>query len=395
MNNRFLLATLAAALVFLAPAPAPAQSLTLTAPNQSGLAWSGAEDIAWTAGTSGWAPGDVLTIELSDNGGSSYDFLLAMNIPYDLEIFRFHSSLFADGSSYRVRLSWTAGGGGSAESGYDFTIANPVTGTAYFVNDTDTALDVYCTAAGSDGNSGLSPASPRYTLQSIINGYNLGPGDVIFTDTGTWTLQTGISLTSADEGTSSGYLGLAGSPNGSLFIGTKLPASAPGFNAYISRYLDLSSFSLQSCTGQGLSINRGHYSQLHNISVTGSGKEGFKLDTANFVDITDLISSHNAGHGLYALNCNALTVSDSAFNDNGVAEENIQGLYLDNCDNSTFLSCSASGNYHGFYIASSEGLEIDNAFAENNDYIGIRLYSCTSSAVTNSFLQNNHQPQDR
>jgi hypothetical protein len=54
----------------------------------------------------------------------------------------------------------------------------------YYVNDTSTSGDVYCTAAGSTTNTGLDPASPLLYIQSVVDLYDLAQGDRIFVDTG-------------------------------------------------------------------------------------------------------------------------------------------------------------------------------------------------------------------
>jgi len=74
----------------------------------------------------------------------------------------------------------------------------------YYVNDVYTTGDVFCTAIGNDGNDGLSPATPKLTLASLLSTYVLGAKDTVFTDAGTYVTQQ--TFTGADEGAISGQL---------------------------------------------------------------------------------------------------------------------------------------------------------------------------------------------
>ncbi len=76
-------------------------------------------------------------------------------------------------------------------------------GETYYVNDASTAGDIYCSASGDAGNDGLSPGSPKANLQSILDDYDVNPGDTILVDTGTYVLNADI-VVSADDGGSGG-----------------------------------------------------------------------------------------------------------------------------------------------------------------------------------------------
>ena len=75
-----------------------------------------------------------------------------------------------------------------------------VPNTTYFVNDNSTTGDEYTTAAGSAGNTGLSPGSPLSSIQAVLNAFDLGPGDVIFVDTGSYAISTNIVIGAEDSG---------------------------------------------------------------------------------------------------------------------------------------------------------------------------------------------------
>jgi len=75
-------------------------------------------------------------------------------------------------------------------------VLNP--GAVYYVNDGFTTGDVFSTAPGAAGNTGLSQSSPMLSIQQVLNTYTLHPGDVILVDTGTYTSPT--TILAADQG---------------------------------------------------------------------------------------------------------------------------------------------------------------------------------------------------
>ena len=68
------------------------------------------------------------------------------------------------------------------------TISSAAFGTKWYVNDNSLTGDIYCTAVGGAGNSGLTAALPKSTLGATITAAS--NGDTIFIDAGTWVGQT-------------------------------------------------------------------------------------------------------------------------------------------------------------------------------------------------------------
>jgi hypothetical protein len=58
--------------------------------------------------------------------------------------------------------------------------------TAYYLNDDLDTNDVYTTAAGNDANSGTNSAAPMRTLTNLLAVHTLGPGDVVYIDSGVY-----------------------------------------------------------------------------------------------------------------------------------------------------------------------------------------------------------------
>jgi hypothetical protein len=84
----------------------------------------------------------------------------------------------------------------------------------YFVNDNSTNGDVYCTAVGDDDNDGLTPATPKASLQSIIDENELAKDDIVYVDAGTYTAGAPpILITQTDSGQSNMVVVIQGSTN--------------------------------------------------------------------------------------------------------------------------------------------------------------------------------------
>ncbi len=85
--------------------------------------------------------------------------------------------------------------------------------TVYYVNATDAGApsenSYYTLAQGSSTNTGLSPTSPLHSVQAVLNGYDVGPDDVIVVDSGSYSGATVINA--ADAGAA-----IWGSPGGSV-----------------------------------------------------------------------------------------------------------------------------------------------------------------------------------
>jgi parallel beta-helix repeat protein len=116
----------------------------------------------------------------------------------------------ANSGSYQ----WTIPNSLTAEGGYTISVTRNAAPTAvgvsspfiiqgavtsFYVNGSSTG-GIFTTAAGSDANSGLDPAHPKATIQALLAAYQLGEGDTIFVDQGTYNLSSNIVLTSANSG---------------------------------------------------------------------------------------------------------------------------------------------------------------------------------------------------
>ena len=174
-------------------------------------ATSGSDVVYWNAGN--YPPGATVRIELSRASGSNGTWevvitgLLASAGSYTWINTNYSSSAFA---RWRVVYEFNTNVY-SATTHTNFLYHNGR--YEYYINDSSTQGDVYCTAPGDDANLGTSPGSPRKTLKSVLDDYDVIPGDIIYIDTGYYTITTPFTITDADGGVSNVYVYIQGSTN--------------------------------------------------------------------------------------------------------------------------------------------------------------------------------------
>jgi hypothetical protein len=179
-------------------------------PNGGSVA--GFVDLKWAVG--GRATNNTLTIEYSGNNGVTWTNIVA-GWPASFGTFRWDSVPYGRSALARWRLFCDQDPSIEEMSGR-FTLKNAVDGVTipYFVNDASTNGDVYCTARGDEDNDGLTPATPKDSLQAILDAYQLAPVDVVYVDAGAYSAGAPpIKIDQTDSGYSNLYVTIQGSTN--------------------------------------------------------------------------------------------------------------------------------------------------------------------------------------
>ncbi|MEM7314865.1 MAG: right-handed parallel beta-helix repeat-containing protein, partial [Planctomycetota bacterium] len=142
-------------------------------------------------------------ISLLRDSDANFRYSIASSAPNTGE---FQWAIPADGSvdpgtDYRIEVTRTDNPALTDVSDDTLEITAPI--TQYFVNipnDADLSDNEYTTASGDDTNSGLSPASPKATIRSVLESFSLEAGDVILVDTGTYDLTVNVVVEADDSG---------------------------------------------------------------------------------------------------------------------------------------------------------------------------------------------------
>ncbi len=117
---------------------------------------------------------------------------------------------------------------------------DPTRGVAtFYVNDSSTAGDQWCTAAGNDGRNGRSPATPKATVQAVLRDYRMEPGSVICVDTGTYNLSQNVGFGAFDAGSSSAPVTLRGATGGTTINRGSTTAGSYAFDLQETGYIRL------------------------------------------------------------------------------------------------------------------------------------------------------------
>jgi subtilisin family serine protease/subtilisin-like proprotein convertase family protein len=197
---------------------------------------------------------------------------------------------------------------------YAFTL-----GTRYYVNDSDTAQDVWSTAPGDNSNNGLTPATPKATVQAILAAYDLQPGDEIRVDVGTYLLASDIVLGAADGGNATAHVMIRGVPGK-----TVLDRGSSGSVFHLSG---------QHYTVEGMVLRNGDYGVrtssngfgpllMRNNIFEGQKQYGFFLHRGDATLLNNTFYAAGA-HGLYGGSSN-LTVRNNIFHVSGAEKYAVQ-----------------------------------------------------------------------
>ncbi len=154
-------------------------------------------------------------------------------------------------------------------SNANLTIVAPT--SVYYVNDNSTSNDVYTTAVGSDSNDGLTPATPMANLQALLNLRDLGPGDTVFVDTGTYNLASDVQVLNNDSGVT-----IVGVPSTVTSKTIFNRGGVTGSNAFV--------------------LNNADNVTLRNFEVTGAGSVGIVI--SNDSDDVSILDSRLYGSNI-------------------------------------------------------------------------------------------------
>jgi len=292
------------------------------------------QSIRWTWAGQGWQSGDTLELEYSANSGGAYAAIPAASAEaVEGGTFSWDISGLPSSPLYRVRATSNQDGTVSDASGSDFQIAvnGPV---AFYVNDSSTTNDAWCTAPGDDANNGLSSGAPKATVQAVLDTYNLQPGHVVRIDTGTYNLAADVVVDGQDGGDDVAPVTFEASPYG-VTIDRNSSVSGNYVWEILADYVTMTtavstahpgvaeSWMLVTdghggidVVGQHVTLARLHlaYNEEYSIRADGnsSTQEGHCLTIENCL-IRNTIRDHVNAYGVYANYVEDLTIRNSTF----------------------------------------------------------------------------------
>lgn len=208
----------------------------------------------------------------------------------------------------------------------------------FYVNDASTAGDVYCTAVGNDGNNGLSPSTPKLTIQALLDTYDTEGGDVIKIDTGVYTLSSDIEVIWSRGGDADyGNMIIQGSTNfaagGSVIRRNSTLTGRDGMEVYAS-HISLKDLTFDKAY-RGVFFSTNRYAALDGVFLR-SNQYGFVANGALAVTCVHARVWKNAGGGVHLLNTRTTTVENCTFVANTNYAVNLQYTAQDILQNNIF-----------------------------------------------------------
>jgi len=154
----------------------------------------------------------------------------------------------------------------------------------YYVNDSSTNGDVYCSAIGDDNNHGLTPAQPKATLQAILDEYILSPEDVVYVDSGSYLAGSpAIEITQEDSGWSNLYVTIQGSTNPvveTVFLASALHSSPHIFSLEYAEYIRMKDLTIRNAI-VGVEVFQTIGCEFDNVKVVNNEAVGINVSKSD------------------------------------------------------------------------------------------------------------------
>ncbi len=344
--------------------------LTLLEP-VGGENWaSGDQSIRWRRTGGAWDGAETVRIYYSSDAGHSWTLLIDSLTASD-ESFTWNVDGLWSSPFYRVRIRCAEDASATDESA-DFRIGSA---TCYYVNDNSQINDVYCTTVGNDANDGLSPATPKGSIQAILDAYDLEPGHRVYVDTGTYLLATNIVVDAGDAGASGDLVTLIGSTHsdGTTVDRANTSSSAYGLeitggNVRVSELRVTNAYCGVYLSGTGSEVTGCElFENIHGLFITSSSPWSAQTVANNLI-------RDNVEHGIYSWANSSPTIIN-----NTIANNSSCGIYLeyglanDGTFKNNIVSADDSGLYCVFFhnsLAPGFGWDYNDLYATGGAAVG-------------------------
>ncbi|MEO6842783.1 MAG: right-handed parallel beta-helix repeat-containing protein [Bradyrhizobium sp.] len=295
------------------------------------------------------AASQTAKVEVSPDNGSTW-VLVANAAPIDAHgngAVAWTPNFITAGNTALVRVTVD---GVSALSRQPFLVTNA--GNAFYINDNSTVGDEYTTAVGNDLNSGKTPNAPMASLTALLRNYTLGPGDIVYVDTGSYQMLTDAILGPADSGN-----GLAANQQ----------VTFQGPTAHVA------TLNRENINGNVFQFAGAQDVTIADLTMTGAGT-GVLFDFrvgSNNVTLTNDVLENNQNYGVYVDQGNngfTLNASQIFGSVNGSRDD---GVYLASTSpqaSATVINNQIFGQYIGIYDAEVAGLIQGNSIHDNGAY---------------------------
>ncbi|MBR3583291.1 MAG: right-handed parallel beta-helix repeat-containing protein [Kiritimatiellae bacterium] len=271
--------------------------------------------------TLSWIPQGVATgaeqrvrIMVSTNGGESFT-AVSNNVPSAAGSIQWDASGRASCPTMRWQVQNMTNTSWTVQSEADFLLRNgPM---SYYVNDGETAGDVYCTAAGAPENSGTVPGSPLDSLVAVLERYDLEPGDTVYMDAGSHAFEKAVAWDYTDGGTAAAPAVLQGSTN----------AAAPtvwtgaGLRLGNVRGVEIRDVAFRGVekTAEAVGVKNAENLVLDGVDVRGAKGNGFEVESSAEITLRHFSASGSRTNGVAAGGVKGLHLESGVLASNAVS----------------------------------------------------------------------------
>lgn len=327
--------------------------------------------VYWTTGN--LSPGATVRIELAAFPGDDWQ-VAATNI------------LAADGS-----WAWTYDQQGSVTGAVwrivleeDPTVDSESVGTfrfrngpaLYYVNNHSTEGNVFTTAPGDDSNPGISASAPKASLKSILDSYALEPGDVVYVDTGVYTLPQNVAgnpiMGSTQSGSTNQFVYILGSHNrqagGTSFRRAQNPSSGMiGLDLNGAAYVQVRDIQFTR-QGVGVRVNNAPGVKLVGVQAYSNTVDGIRISGSPGAQVYRSVSRQNTRDGVQVTSGDASVLHSVLWRNNRAGLRVSGGVA--NMTNSIIVSSSPTS--YGVHAATTNSVQsnYNNILAEGDAVTG-------------------------
>ncbi|QEG01889.1 Bifunctional hemolysin/adenylate cyclase precursor [Stieleria maiorica] len=335
-----------------AASKSPSQFMLVTKPSAAAN-WPAGQSfpIHWRTSETG----GTVDIQLVPDGGGT-PILIADDTTNDGQ-FTFTVDTSVPPGAYIVSVETAAGLAGMTP--FPIHVTGQI--NAYYVNipgDADLTDNQYTTAAGDPSFSGTSPDAPKSSIREILFAYDLEPGDIIFVDTGLYTVEANIVIDAEDSGVR--IVGPTEVGKAAILDRGNTNAGSYVFDLVGTDSVTLSNLSI---SGADSGIHLGTSAGNTNTTIVGNDLFG------------------NQTHGVVVFGGN----TDTLIEGNSVHDNVYYGLRIDG-DRTTVsgnrVYANQSGVSAGYTGQQTQRTIIDNVVHSNTSQ-GIYLYGFNTEAIDN------------
>lgn len=320
------------------------------------------DPVYWNAGQ--MAASTTVRIEYSPDGGANWD-IVATNILASQGSYVWTNTSYGSTRSARWRVVCETNTMlFSSTTQTNFILRNGP--YLYYVNDSSTDGDIYCSGPGNDFNLGTSSNGPKAALKALLSAHEVQPGDIIYMDTGIYYYNEDQPIGVLDQGDTNSPVIIQGSTN-VVAGGTVIRRQNTGVGLDITAsYLEVRDISVTNAN-IGVQVNNGVSNRFVRVRAERNST-GFLLQNSVGTVFERCVAAVNSGDGLSLVDSD-VSVTHSILWKNGGAGIRASGGRATITNSIVVVSGNTAYGYHATTSTNIVGNHND-LYAESHGVVG-------------------------